>query len=102
MVNKCESRAHAGTSEREESAPYSHFVTIPARRLCASSPCAEKTRLRSAPADREAVRRTYLRGSTQDVGALYMDTFGGSLSKSTVSRVIQELTQDLKRGGAKI
>src|SRR5262245_47053468 len=38
----------------------------------------------------------YVRGlSTQDVSALFADTFGGSrLSKSTVSRVTQQLNQD--------
>ena len=34
---------------------------------------------------------------TQDVSALYTDTFGGSrLSKSTVSRVTQQLTQEFE------
>jgi putative transposase len=42
------------------------------------------------------VRGMYVRGlSTQDVSALYRDTFGASrLSKSTVSRVTQQLNQD--------
>lgn len=42
------------------------------------------------------VRGMYVRGlSTQDVSALYAETFGGSrLSKSTVSRVTQQLNQD--------
>src|SRR5262245_13941968 len=40
----------------------------------------------------------YVRGlSTQDVGALYTDTFGGSrLSKSTVSRVTQQLNHEFE------
>jgi putative transposase len=44
------------------------------------------------------VRGMYVRGlSTQDVSALYADTFGGSrLSKSTVSRVTQQLNQDFE------
>jgi len=42
------------------------------------------------------VRGMYVRGlSTQDVSALYRETFGASrLSKSTVSRVTQQLNQD--------
>src|ERR1700736_6094235 len=54
-------------------------------------------RLRTRTADLESlVRGMYVRGlSTQDVSALYTDTFGGSrLSKSTVSRVTQQLNQD--------
>lgn len=54
-------------------------------------------RLRTRTADLEGlVRGMYVRGlSTQDVGALYHDTFGASrLSKSTVSRVTQQLNQD--------
>ena len=54
-------------------------------------------RLRSRTADLEGlVRGMYVRGlSTQDVSALYHDTFGASrLSKSTVSRVTQQLNQD--------
>jgi putative transposase len=45
------------------------------------------------------VRGMYVRGlSTQDVSALYQDTFGASrLSKSTVSRVTQQLNQDFER-----
>jgi transposase-like protein len=41
----------------------------------------------------------YVRGlSTQDVSALYGDTFGGGrMSKSTVSRVTQQLNQDFDR-----
>ena len=44
------------------------------------------------------VRGMYVRGlSTQDVSALYADTFGGSrLSTSTVSRVTQQLNQDFE------
>jgi len=44
------------------------------------------------------VRGMYVRGlSTQDVSALYHDTFGASrLSKSTVSRVTQQLNQDFE------
>jgi putative transposase len=56
-------------------------------------------RLRSRTADLESlVRGMYVRGlSTQDVSALYSDTFGGSrLSKSTVSRVTQYLNQDFE------
>jgi hypothetical protein len=57
--------------------------------------------LGSRTEDLEAlVRGMYVRGlSTRDVSALYSDTFGGSrLSKSTVSRVTQQLNQD--RGDA--
>src|SRR4029450_2764607 len=53
-------------------------------------------RLQTRTADLESlVRGMYVRGlSTQDVSALYTDTFGGSqLSKSTVSRVTQQLNQ---------
>lgn len=53
-------------------------------------------RLQSRTRDLESlVRGMYVRGmSTQDVSALYADTFGGSrLSKSTVSRVTQQLNQ---------
>jgi putative transposase len=56
-------------------------------------------RLRTRTADLESlVRGMYVRGlSTQDVSALYRDTFGGSrLSKSTVSRVTQHLNQDFE------
>ena len=56
-------------------------------------------RLRTRTADLESlVRGMYVRGlSTQDVGALFADTFGGSrLSKSTVSRVTQQLNQDFE------
>lgn len=44
------------------------------------------------------VRGMYVRGlSTQDVSALFADTFGGSrLSKSTVSRVTQQLNQEFE------
>jgi transposase-like protein len=55
--------------------------------------------LRTRTADLESlVRGMYVRGlSTQDVSALYTDTFGGSrLSKSTVSRVTQQLNQDFE------
>src|ERR687891_2537127 len=40
----------------------------------------------------------YVRGlSTQDVSALYADTFGGGrMSKSTVSRVTQQLNQEFE------
>jgi len=54
-------------------------------------------RLQTRTADLESlVRGMYIRGlSTQDVSALFADTFGGSrLSKSTVSRVTQQLNQD--------
>ena len=54
-------------------------------------------RLRTRTPDLEAlVRGMYVRGlSTQDVSALYGDTFGASrLSKSTVSRVTQQLNRD--------
>jgi putative transposase len=54
-------------------------------------------RLRTRTADLEnLVRGMYVRGlSTQDVSALYHDTFGASrMSKSTVSRVTQQLNQD--------
>jgi putative transposase len=57
------------------------------------------TRLRTRTADLESlVRGMYVRGlSTQDVSALYTDTFGGSrLSKSTVSRVTQQLNQEFE------
>jgi putative transposase len=53
--------------------------------------------LRTRTADLERlVRGMYVRGlSTQDVSALYGETFGASrLSKSTVSRVTQQLNQD--------
>jgi putative transposase len=53
--------------------------------------------LQTRTADLEGlVRGMYVRGlSTQDVSALYTDTFGGGrLSKSTVSRVTQQLNQD--------
>jgi putative transposase len=56
-------------------------------------------RLPPRTADLESlVRGMYVRGlSTQDVSALYRDTFGGSrLSKSTVSRVTQQLNQDFE------
>jgi putative transposase len=54
-------------------------------------------RLQPRTADLESlVRGMYVRGlSTQDVSGLFADTFGGSrLSKSTVSRVTQQLNQD--------
>jgi hypothetical protein len=54
-------------------------------------------RLQTRTADLESlVRGMYVRGlSTQDVSALFVDTFGGSrLSQSTVSRVTQQLNQD--------
>src|SRR5213594_4589141 len=54
-------------------------------------------RLQTRTADLESlVRGMYVRGlSTQDVSALYADTFGGGrMSKSTVSRVTQQLNQD--------
>jgi putative transposase len=56
-------------------------------------------RLQTRTADLESlVRGMYVRGlSTQDVSALYATTFGGSrLSKSTVSRVTQQLNQDFE------
>lgn len=56
-------------------------------------------RLQTRTADLESlVRGMYVRGlSTQDVSALYADTFGGSrLSKSTVSRVTQQLNHDFE------
>jgi putative transposase len=56
-------------------------------------------RLASRTPDLEAlVRGMYVRGlSTQDIGALYGETFGESrLSKSTVSRITQQLTQDFQ------
>jgi putative transposase len=56
-------------------------------------------RLQTRTADLESlVRGMYVRGlSTQDVSALYTDTFGGSrLSKSTVSRVTQQLNQEFE------
>jgi putative transposase len=55
-------------------------------------------RLGTRPPDLEAlVRGMYVRGlSTQDVSALYGDTFGASrLSKRTVSRVTQPLNQEV-------
>src|SRR5215831_9445786 len=54
-------------------------------------------RLGPRTSDLEAlVRGMYVRGlSTQDISALYGDTFGASrLSKSTVSRVTQQLNQE--------
>jgi putative transposase len=54
-------------------------------------------RLATRTPDLEAlVRGMYVRGlSTQDIGALYGEVFGETrLSKSTVSRVTQRLTQD--------
>lgn len=58
---------------------------------------AERLQTRTADLER-LVRGMYVRGlSTQDVGALYAETFGGSrLSKSTVSRVTQQLNQDFE------
>jgi transposase-like protein len=56
-------------------------------------------RLQTRTADLESlVRGMYVRGlSTQDVSALFADTFGGNrLSKSTVSRVTQQLNQDFE------
>src|SRR5438094_5293293 len=56
-------------------------------------------RLQPRTADLESlVRGMYVRGlSTQDVSALYADTFGGGrMSKSTVSRVTQQLNQDFE------
>src|SRR5205814_1657798 len=56
-------------------------------------------RLRTRTADLETlVRGMYVRGlSTRDVGALYQDTFGASrLSKSTVSRVTEQLNQEFE------
>jgi putative transposase len=56
-------------------------------------------RLRTRTGDLEnLVRGMYVRGlSTQDVSGLYQDTFGASrLSKSTVSRVTQQLNQDFE------
>lgn len=56
-------------------------------------------RLRSRTADLESlVRGMYVRGlSTQDVSALYSETFGANrLSKSTVSRVTQQLNQEFE------
>src|SRR5215471_7993489 len=56
-------------------------------------------RLQTRTADLESlVRGMYVRGlSTHDVSALYTDTFGGSrLSKSTVSRVTQQLNQEFE------
>lgn len=56
-------------------------------------------RWQTRTADLESlVRGMYVRGlSTRDVSALYADTFGGSrLSKSTVSRVTQQLNQDFE------
>jgi transposase-like protein len=56
-------------------------------------------RLRTRTADLETlVRGMYVRGlSTRDVGALYHDVFGASrLSKSTVSRVTQQLNQEFE------
>jgi putative transposase len=56
-------------------------------------------RLQPRTADLESlVRGMYVRGlSTQDVSARYADTFGGSrLSKSTVSRVTQQLNQEFE------
>lgn len=54
-------------------------------------------RLATRTPDLEAlVRGMYVRGlSTQDIGALYGETFGETrLSKSTVSRITQQLSQD--------
>jgi transposase-like protein len=54
-------------------------------------------RLATRTPDLEAlVRGMYVRGlSTQDIGALYGETFGETrLSKSTVSRITQQLTQE--------
>src|SRR5438046_7546588 len=56
-------------------------------------------RLPTRTADLESlVRGMYGRGlSTQDVSALYADTFGGGrMRKSTVSRVTQQLNQDFE------
>lgn len=56
---------------------------------------AERLQTRTADLER-LVRGMYVRGlSTRDVSALFADTFGGSRwSKSTVSRVTQQLNQD--------
>ncbi len=53
-------------------------------------------RLQTRTADLESlVQGMYVRGlSTRDVSALYADNFGGRMSKSTVSRVTQQLNQD--------
>ena len=56
-------------------------------------------RLATRPPDLEAlVRGMYVRGlSTQDIGALYGEAFGETrLSKSTVSRITQQLSQDFE------
>ena len=56
-------------------------------------------RLATRTPDLEAlVRGMYVRGlSTQDIGALYGETFGETrLSKSTVSRITQQLTQEFE------
>jgi putative transposase len=56
-------------------------------------------RLATRTPDLEAlVRGMYVRGlSTQDIGALYGEVFGDTrLSKSTVSRITQQLTQDFE------
>src|SRR5215831_17846312 len=56
-------------------------------------------RLATRTPDLEAlVRGMYVRGlSTQDIGALYGETFGETrLSKSTVSRITQHLTQEFE------
>ncbi len=56
-------------------------------------------RMQTRTADLEGlVRGMYVRGlSTRDVGALYSETFGASrLSKSTVSRVTQQLNQEFE------
>jgi transposase-like protein len=58
-----------------------------------------RERLASRTPDLEAlVRGMYVRGlSTQDVGALYGEAFGETrLSKSTVSRITQQLNQDFE------
>ena len=55
-------------------------------------------RLQTRTADLESlVQGMYVRGlSTRDVSALYADNFGGRMSKSTVSRVTQQLNQDFE------
>src|SRR2546425_4973918 len=57
---------------------------------------AERLGSRTADFD-DLVRGMYVRGlSTQDVSALYGETVGSRVSKSTVSRITQRLSQDFE------
>ena len=92
--------AGANTLRYRQSSPDSTFSVMPliiairgSRDWAATGP----KWVASRTPDLEAlVRGMYVRGlSTQDVGALYGEAFGETrLSKSTVSRITQQLNQD--------